>query len=140
MNEKLVFPSEEWIKDYCSRLSTSTEYGRLGKGWQEPIQFKVDDLANININLGFKSFILNLKDGKCEGYRLVGDDAESAPFVLNATYSNWKKILEGKVNPTQAMLTGILKVKGNMMLLMKYAAAATEMVKTAESISTEFKV
>jgi putative sterol carrier protein len=37
------------------------------------------------------------------------------------------------------MLNGILKVKGNIVLLMKYAAAATEMVKVAGKIDTEFR-
>ncbi len=139
MTEKLEFPSEGWIRDYCSRLSASPEYSRLGLGWHDPIQFKVTDLESIGVEVEFRSFVLNLRDGKCEGFELIKEDADRAPFVLNSTYSNWRRILEGKVNPTQAMLSGILKVKGDMMLLMKYAAAATEMVKTAEKISTEFK-
>ncbi len=140
MTEKLEFPSEGWIGDYCSRLTASPEYNRLGVGWHDPIQFKITDLESIGVEPGFRSFVLNLRDGKCDGFELIKDDADRAPFVLNSTYSNWRRILEGKVNPTQAMLSGILKVKGDMMLLMKYAAAATEMVKTAEKISTEFRV
>ncbi len=138
MSEKLRFPSEGWIKEYCTKLSSSPEYNRLGQGWQDSIQFKIIDIESTNKNTGFRSFILNLRNGRCEGYHLVMEDSDEAPFVLNSTYSNWQRILEGKVNPTQAMLSGILKVKGDMMLLMKYAAAATEMVKTAEGIDTEF--
>ena len=138
MTEKLLFPSEGWIRDYCSKLTNSAEYNRLGKGWQDPIQFKITDLESVKVPHDFKSFVLKLKDGRCEGYQLVKDDSDSAPFVLSSIYSDWKRILEGKVNPTQAMLSGILKVKGNMMLLMKYAAAATEMVKAASRIETQF--
>ncbi|MCL4447380.1 MAG: SCP2 sterol-binding domain-containing protein [Thermoplasmatales archaeon] len=140
MTEKLTFPSEDWIKDYCSKLSSSAEYNRLGKGWQDPIQFKIIDLESVKVSLDFKSFVLEVKDGRCEGYRLVKDDSDSAPFVLSSSYSDWRRTLEGKVNPTQAMLSGSLKVKGNVMLLMKYAAAATEMVKVAGKIETEFIV
>ena len=139
MTEKLLFPSESWIKDYCSRLSNSTEYNRLGQGWHDPIQFKITDLEKVKVELGFKSFVLDLYDGKCNGYHLIEKDLESAPIILYSSYSEWKRILEGKVNPTQAMLNGILKVKGNIVLLMKYAAAATEMVKVAGKIDTEFR-
>lgn len=138
MTEKLQFPSEGWIKDYCSRLSGSSEYNRLGLGWNDPIQFKITDIGSVVKDLEFDSFVLNLRDGKCEGYRLVKEDADIAPFVLYSSYGDWKRILEGKVNPTQGMLSGILRVKGDMMLLMKYAAAATEMVKVAGGIDTEY--
>jgi putative sterol carrier protein len=139
MSKKALFPSEEWIKDYCTRLSDSREYNRSGQGWKDPIQFKITDIDSIDLKLDFKSFILNLKDGKCMGYQLVRENRDDAPFVLNATYSNWKRILEGKVNPTQAMLSGILKVKGDVAVLLKYAVAATEMVKAGQGIDTEFK-
>lgn len=139
MTERLLFPSEEWIRDYCTKLTGSPEYNRLGQGWLDSVQFKITDVTSGDRGTDFNSFILDLKDGKCEGYRIVKDDSESAPFVLYSSYSNWKRILEGMVNPTQAMLNGILKVKGNMALLLKYAAAATEMVKAAERIDTEFK-
>ena len=140
MTEKLIFPSEDWIKEYCSMLSSSADYNKLGKGWQDPIQFKITDLEKVQASIDFKSFVLEVKDGRCEGYRLIRDDSDSAPFVLSSAYSDLKRTLEGKVNPPQAMLNGSLKVKGNMMLLMKYAAAATEMVKVAGKIETEFIV
>jgi putative sterol carrier protein len=140
MAEKLLFPSEEWIKDYCSVLSQSQEYNRLGQGWKDSVQFKITDFADKNLGLDYESFVLDLRDGRCERYHLIREDVESAPFVLYSSYSDWKRILEGKVNPTQAMLSGVLKVKGDMVTLLKYAAAATEMVKAAEKIETRFEI
>lgn len=140
MSEKPLFPSEEWIKDYCSKLCQSQEYNRLGQGWKDPVQFKITDFADKNLGLDYESFVLDLRDGRCEGYHLIKQDIESAPFVLYSSYSDWKRILEGKVNPTQAMLSGVLKVKGDMITLLKYAAAATEMVKAAEKIGTRFEI
>jgi len=57
---------------------------------------------------------------------------------LTATYANWKKIIGGKINPTQAMLTGQMKVRGNIALLLRYASAAIAMVKTAQTIPTKY--
>ena len=103
-------------------------------GWRDRIQFKMTGLESLKAPTEFKSFVLELRDGKCEGHRLIRSDTDSALFVLSSAYSDWKGALEGKVNPTQAMLYWSLKVKGNVMLLMKYATAATEMVKVAGKI------
>ena len=138
MEEKLLFPSEEWVREYCKRLSESPEYNKSGKGWKDPILFKMLDIGNLKEKQEFDSFILYLKDGVCENCEIVKDISKNAPFKLSATYSNWKKIIDGKINPTQAMLTGQMKVEGNMALLLRYASAAIAMVKVAQSIPTKY--
>ncbi len=136
MDGKFVFPSREWVEEYCRRLSSSEEYNKTGQGWKDPILFKVIDAEEKNIVPG--SFILYLKDGKCEKCEIIEKGEKDAPFVLSATFANWQKIIDGKINPTQAMLTGQMKVKGNMALLLRYASAATAMVKVAQTIPTEY--
>ncbi len=138
MSEMLLFPSEEWVKEYCKRLCESPDYNKTGKGWKDSIKFKMIELDELKESIPFDSFILNLHDGKCEGSEMVSDPSKTAPFELTATYKNWKKIIGGKINPTQAMLTGQMKVKGNIALLLRYASAAIAMVKTAQSIPTRY--
>lgn len=134
----MLFPSEEWVKEYCKRLSESPDYNKSGKGWKDPILFHMIEFENLKEKPLFDSFILNLKDGKCEGSEVVLEPGKSAPFKLTATYANWKKIIGGKINPTQAMLTGQMKVEGKITVLLKYASAAIAMVKTAQSIKTKY--
>ena len=69
---------------------------------------------------------------------MVSDPNKTASYELTATYTNWKKIIGGKINPTQAMLTGQMKVRGNIALLLRYASAAIAMVKTAQTIPTKY--
>lgn len=138
MTDQLLFPSEEWVNEYCKRLKESPDYNKAGKGWKDPILFKMVGTEELKEKPKFDSFILYLKDGICEKCEIVTDPAKTAPFKLTATYSNWKKIIDGKVNPTQAMLTGQMKVEGNMALLLRYASAAIAMVKVAQSIPTKY--
>ncbi len=138
MTDNLLFPSEEWVKEYCKRLSESPDYNKTGKGWKDPIKFKVTELGDLKEKVRYDSFILNLNDGKCLSSEMVEDPAKSAPFELTATYANWKKIIGGKINPTQAMLTGQIKVKGNIALLLRYASAAIAMVKAAQTVPTDY--
>ncbi|MCL5408063.1 MAG: SCP2 sterol-binding domain-containing protein [Candidatus Thermoplasmatota archaeon] len=138
MPDALLFPSEEWVKEYCKRLCESPDYNKTGKGWKDPIKFKMTEMGDLKGGTSFDSFILNLHDGKCDGSEMVTDPEKTSPFELTATYANWKKIISGKINPTQAMLTGQMKVKGNIALLLRYASAAIAMVKTAQTIPTKY--
>ncbi|MGC8562834.1 MAG: SCP2 sterol-binding domain-containing protein [Thermoplasmata archaeon] len=138
MTDSLLFPSEEWVNEYCKRLSESPDYNKTGKGWKDPIKFKMTEIGELKDKVPYDSFILNLHDGKCEACEMVSDPTKGASFELTATYANWKKVIDGKINPTQAMLTGQLKVKGNIALLLRYASAAIAMVKTAQSIPTKY--
>ncbi|MGC9294950.1 MAG: SCP2 sterol-binding domain-containing protein, partial [Thermoplasmata archaeon] len=116
----------------------SPDYNKSGKGWKDPILFKMIELDSLKEKPQFDSFILYLKDGICENCEVVKDPEKTAPFKLTATYSNWKKIIDGKINPTQAMLTGQMKVVGNIAVLLRYASAAIAMVKVAQSIPTMY--
>jgi len=138
MNEKLLFPTEEWVNEYCKRLKESPDYNKTGKGWKEPIIFRMTEIENLKQKPPFDSFILYLSDGICEKCSIVTDPNLVAPYKLTATYSNWKKIIDGKINPTQAMLTGQMKVEGNVAHLLRYASAAIAMVKVAQSIPTQY--
>ncbi len=134
----MLFPSAEWVNEYCKRLKESPDYNKAGKGWKDPILFKMIELDSLKEKPQFDSFILYLKDGICENCEVVTDPQKTAPFKLTATYSNWKKIIDGKINPTQAMLTGQMKVVGNIAVLLRYASAAIAMVKVAQSIPTMY--
>ena len=119
-------------------FTQSSDYNKTGKGWKDPIKFKMTELGDLKNSIPYDSFILSLHDGKCDGSEMVSDPNKTASYELTATYTNWKKIIGGKINPTQAMLTGQMKVRGNIALLLRYASAAIAMVKTAQTIPTKY--
>jgi putative sterol carrier protein len=54
--------------------------------------------------------------------------------------ANWKKVMTKKLDPIQAMMTGQLKLKGNMAIIMKSVRAAKELVESCTRIPTEFPI
>ncbi|HML01860.1 MAG TPA: SCP2 sterol-binding domain-containing protein [Candidatus Bathyarchaeia archaeon] len=135
------FPSKEWVTSYMEALNRSEEYAKTGKGWQWGIMFVINELPeSLATKLGSKSaaFSLDLHDGKCLSYEWVENpEATEVPYKLSGKYSIWTKVITGKLNPTQAMLTGQLRVKGDLVRLLKYTAAAVAMVKAAQEVPTE---
>ena len=45
--------------------------------------------------------------------------------MLRAPYGTWLKVLAGKIDPIQGMMTRQLKLKGNMMMIMRYPKGCT---------------
>jgi putative sterol carrier protein len=68
----------------------------------------------------------------------LNDPAEKqATFVLSATYENIKRIMTGKLDPMQAMLTRKLSVKGNMAVMMRSVPTVLDFVRCAREITNE---
>lgn len=140
MPNKFIFPSKEWVEEYCKKLNNSETYNKEGQGWQDPILFRIIDYDKWKDRIEFESFILYLKNGICEKYEILRENVQNVPYKLSATYEDWKKIIGGNINPIQAMLKGIMKVQGNMAILMKYTNAAIAMVNAAQEIPTEYVI
>ena len=61
-------------------------------------------------------------------------------FLLSGPVTVWKKVMTKQLDPMQAMMTGQLKLTGNMAMVMKNVRAAKELVDSCTRIPTKFPV
>jgi len=130
------FPSDEWIKELSNKLNESEDYEKSAKDWEGDFVFIVepDDAYD-----GTTYLYLSLYHGKSpEAGELSSVDERKTEFVLRAPYTNWRKVIEGKLDPIQGMMTNKLKVRGNMMKIMRYPKAAKEIVTCCALVPTDF--
>ena len=132
----LKFPSDEWIKELSSQLNASEAYEKSAKDWEGDFVFIVepdgayDDTAYL---------FLSLFHGKSPGAMMIASEGEQeAEFVINAPFSTWRQVIEGKLDPIQGMMTRQLKLQGNMMKIMRYPKAAKEIVDCCALVPTDF--
>jgi len=132
----LKFPSDEWIKELTHQLNSSESYEKSAKGWEGDFVFIVEpDETYADTTCMF----LGLRDGKSTGAALLAsEDEREAEFVLRAPFNVWRQVIEGKLDPIQGMMTHKLKLKGNMMKIMRYPRAAKEIIACCASVETEF--
>lgn len=132
----ITFPSEAWIHEMRERLNASESYEKSAKDWEGDFAFVVEpDDAYPQTTYLF----LGLYHGKStEARELESLDEKSADYVIRAPYSTWRKVIEGKIDPIQGMMTRQLKLKGNMMKIMRYPKAAKEIMACTGLIPTEF--
>ncbi|MCS7139329.1 MAG: SCP2 sterol-binding domain-containing protein [Candidatus Nezhaarchaeota archaeon] len=136
MEKRYKFPSEEWIKAFQEELNKNKAYEEAAKDWEGDFLFIITPDGGLDKEA---VFYLDLWHGKCrEAYTVPSRDAKRAAYVIEGPYSNWKKIVMGQLDPIQALLLRKIKLTGNMAKIMRYTKAATELVKTASKVPTEF--
>jgi putative sterol carrier protein len=132
----IKFPSDEWIKELSTQLNASAAYEQSARNWEGDFTFVIEaDDAYAQTAYLF----LSLFHGKSpEAMQLSGVDEKFAQYILSAPYSTWRKVIEGKIDPIQGMMTKQLKLKGNMMMIMRYPKAAKEIMACLAFIPTDF--
>jgi putative sterol carrier protein len=130
------FPSDEWIKALSDQLNTSESYEKSAKDWEGDFVFVVepDDAYD-----GTAFLFLGLFHGKSpDAAMLASEDERQTEFVIHAPFGTWRQVIEGKLDPIQAMMTRKLKLDGNMMKIMRYPKAAKEIVDCCALVPTDF--
>ncbi len=134
------FPSEEWCTAYRDAINANASYRAAAKDWThgavamvvtaEPSIGIADDLA----------MWLDVYQGECRACRLVTrQEADSAPFVIVATYARWKEVIRRHLDPTKGMMQNKLKLtKGHMPTMVKYVTASKELVESTSRVPTAF--
>jgi len=133
---KYKFPSDDWIKKLQEMLNSSESYQRSAKDWEGDFMFTVepDDTYDHTTYLH-----LELYHGKSPGAAIVEENQlPETEFSLNAPFSTWRRVIEGKLDPIQGMMTRQLKLKGDLMKIMRYPKAAQEIVSCCADVPTEW--
>jgi putative sterol carrier protein len=130
------FPSDEWIKALSELLNTSETYRRSAKDWEGDFIF-VAESDETNPETAYLH--LQLHHGSSAGAAMVSpDNLPEAEYTINAPFSTWRKVIDGKLDPIQGMMTGQLKLKGDLMKVMRYPKAAQEIVTCCADIPTDW--
>ena len=130
------FPTDEWIKALCAALNASEPYARAARNWEGDFYFSVEAGGPLEKEV---CLYMDLWHGKCRGAQEVLDRSEKEPeFVMSAPYANWRKVVEGTLDPIKGLLSRQLKLKGNMNKIMRAPQAAKELVACCTQVDTEF--
>jgi len=130
------FPSNEWGKAFADQLNASEDYERSAKDWEGDFIFVIEpDKAYPESAYLF----VGLYHGKCtDAVMIASEDEREAQFIIRAPYTNWRKVIEGKLEPISAIMVRKLKLKGDMMKVMRYPKAAKELVNCVSRVPTDF--
>ena len=115
-----LFPSEGWLKEYVDKINSSTEFEEAAATWEGDISYVFQ--AQPDVGLADDLWVwMDLWHGTCREskYELSPDEGEKARFVIRAPYARWKQVITQELDPIKGMMSGKLKLKGDMGLAMK---------------------
>ena len=129
-----AFFSSAWADAAGSALNISTTYAEAAATWDGAVRLVARDAPGAD---GPLAVWLDLASGRCAGAQ-AGPDAlaADAPFEIAGTYDVWRKVLGGGLDPLLGVMTGKLKLTGDMAVVAKHGKAAKEMVAAAATVET----
>jgi putative sterol carrier protein len=110
------FPSKEWCEDAVRLLNDDPERSLAAQGWQGDIGVIVDaepgKLA--------RAFVVHVvpRDARIEMLRVLDDpddlDELEPAYLARAPYTVWKQLLQGSLDPVEAVLRRRIALKGDL--------------------------
>lgn len=130
-----LFPSDEWIKSLMDVVNGSSAYANAAEKWEGDLNFVVEPGPGLQepVNL-----YMDLWHGKCRSAGVFPAGKKPAEFEISAPLATWRQVLAGKLDPIMGLTTRRLKLKGNLMKILKTPRAAIELVNCAREVDTRF--
>ena len=134
------FGTAEYAHALCDEINNSSEYRNAASKWGVGFNgnllfaFEADDAIQDALYL-----LARLQAGRCDGAEFVpGPSHPDQGFTLRAPFRLWREILERRTLAATAILTGKMKVDGDMITLLKHAGSSRSLIHCVASIPTEF--
>ena len=132
-----TFPSEGWMTAVMDKLNSDEDYGRVARNWEDDLKYVVEPSGSLASPI---TLYFDLWHGKCRKTLFLSDASAEQPasFVLTASYDQFKRILEGKLDPMQALLTRKILVHGNLGLLIRSVPVVFNFVRCCREVTDQF--
>jgi putative sterol carrier protein len=132
------FPSEAWLRALEGVLNSDEKYAETAKRWEGDLIFKIspDEKASTEAPI---LLYMDLWHGKCREAKIL-DQIEEKPdskFIFDMTESQAIRVLEGELDPMQAMVTRRLKVKGDIGYMLRNVPIVLDFIRCCRLIEID---
>ncbi len=131
--------TDEWAEAWKNELNQSASYAKAAQTWEWPMVLVMDADPDEMIPEQ-RAVYVDLYHGQCRSARVAApDDLDTAPYVITADPYTWREVMEGNLEAIAGIMRGrLVLTRGNMVVLARYVAAATELVNAAARIESAF--
>ena len=132
------FPSEDWLHAVVETINSDKKYEETAKNWEGDLIFKVDPDDDTS---GEKAILyyMDLWHGKCREASILEsiEDKPDAKFVFELSRAQAIKVLEGELDPIQAMVTRKLKVRGNIGYMLRNVPVVLDFIRVCKLVEID---
>ncbi len=134
----IPFATPLWAATLQTAINASAAYREAARAWEGDFWFIVEP-AHGEAGVARVHIYVDLWHGECRLCEIAADEALRTPeFRISAERKNWQRVVERQIDPIKALMTGSLKLKGNMAKVMRNVKAAQELVLCAAAVPTQF--
>jgi putative sterol carrier protein len=130
--------SSEWAQRFKDEINQSSVYRQAARGWKWTVGLVVEAEPDRNFPEA-RGIVMDLLDGEARDIRVgSADEARACDFVITAPYSRWKQVATKELDATRGMLTGKLKLKGDLPTIVRYTKASQEMTECTTRVQVNW--
>jgi putative sterol carrier protein len=130
------FPEQAWLQALMDKLNTDEKYAQVAKNWEGDMLFQITPGGSLSQPV---AFYLDLWHGKCREAFVLDEQSTKKPvFTLIAPYDNYARLLQGEIEPMQALLTRKIAVQGNMAVLMRSVPTVLDFVRCCREVTDSY--
>lgn len=130
MADEVAFGSQEWLDAYAELYNSRPELQEALKDLTAQVAYEFTDRPDIAPKY------VRIVNGVIEERGEVG--GQPMEYTIKANYETWKVMTLGELDPMNALMSGKVKVQGNMAALLKHAEGFKQTFEVVEAIPTTF--
>jgi len=131
MADTVAFGSIVWLDAYVELYNNNAKVKEALKELTARVAYEFTDRPDITPKYVF------INAGVIDEHGPV-TDIDSMDYVIKANYAVWKSMTEGELDPMNALMSGKIKVTGNMAAILKHADGLQGTFEVVEAIPTTF--
>lgn len=130
--------SDEFADAFKDEINKSGAYRQAAKGWKWTVGLIVEAEPEKNVP-DSTGLLLDLWEGEARSVRVVSpEEAAGSDFVITASYTRWKQVMQKELDATKGMMQGKLKLKGDLPTIVRYTRASQEMTECTTRIDVQY--
>ncbi len=133
MKEKLAYLGPEWRDAGLARLTAELDTSKMNG-----VSTSMADIYEACPGGGEMYLFLECAEGKVTRFETGAGQAPAAEFSIRGTYETFAAITRGELSSTRALMTGKLKLRGNMAKAVRLAPLADRVNKVLAGIPTDY--
>ena len=133
MSEKLVYLSPEWAQEVDRRLRNELDPEKMNN-----LSSSMNNRYSNCKGGEDQFFFVEFTDGVVSSVQVGTGVGPAAEFTISGDYDIFAQISQATLGAQRALMTGQLKLKGNMVKALKLASLVDRINKVVATIPTEF--
>lgn len=131
MADEVAFGTLEWLDEYAKLYNENEVAKEALKDLSAKVGYEFTDRPDIKPKYAF------IKEGVIAEHGEITDPGEM-DYIIKANYDVWKAMTLGELDPMNALMSGKVKIQGNMAALLKHADGFKQTFDVVQSIPTAF--